>query len=82
MLRLDLARIALAALGVALIGAADAVPATTTPGSPNCAAPGYHQLDFWIGDWDTFETDSHGGPLIAHTHVAPIAQGCAIHELY
>ena len=58
-----------------------AVAATPTP--PNCsAAAEYHQLDFWIGDWDTFETDTPGGPSEARTHVDPIAQGCAIHELY
>ncbi len=58
-------------------------PATAMPPPPNCsAAAEYHQLDFWIGDWDTFETDSPGGPSEARTHVDPIAQGCAIHELY
>lgn len=41
----------------------------------------YHQLDFWIGDWDTFEADTLG-PSEARTHVDPIAQGCALHELY
>src|SRR4051794_32399363 len=81
-LRFIHARLALAALAIAFITAADAVPATTTPTSPHCAAPGYHLLDFWIGDWDTFESDDHGGPLIARAHVQPIAQGCAIHELY
>jgi len=81
-LRLKQRLIALMALGIVLITPADAVPATTTPGSPHCAAAEYHQLDFWIGDWDTFETDTHGGPLIARARVEPIAQGCAIHELY
>lgn len=58
-------------------------PAAITPVPPNCNdAAQYHQLDFWIGDWDTFETDSPGGPSIARTHVESIAQGCAIHELY
>lgn len=81
-LRLAQARIALAALGIAFITLADAVPASTTPASPHCSADGYRQLDFWIGDWDTFETDPHGGPLIARARVEPIAQGCALHELY
>jgi hypothetical protein len=81
-LRLTHARIAMAALGIAIISAADAIPATITPTSPNCSVTGYRQLDFWIGDWDTFETDPHGGPLIARARVTPIAEGCAIHELY
>jgi hypothetical protein len=60
-----------------------AAPAVATSPPPNCiAAAEYHQLDFWIGDWDTFETDTPGSSSIARTHVEPIAQGCAIHELY
>ena len=23
--------------------------------SPNCAGPGYRQLDFWVGDWNVFQ---------------------------
>ena len=23
-----------------------------------CASPEYHQFDFWIGDWDVFDSDS------------------------
>ena len=53
------------------------------PAAPFCDnVAQYHQLDFWIGDWDTFETDEPGGASIARTHVSPIAQGCALHELY
>jgi len=60
-----------------------AVAAAETPTQPGCsAAREYHQLDFWIGDWDTFESDTPNGPSVARTHVDPIAQGCAIHELY
>jgi hypothetical protein len=70
------------ALGVlfmshATVGSAAAAPATTA-----CGAAEYHQLDFWIGDWDTFETEGPRGPSEARTHVDPIAQGCAVHELY
>lgn len=81
-LRLKHLPIALAALGIVFIATAVAAPATTTPTSPHCSAVGYHQLDFWIGDWDTFETDGSGGPSVARARVEPIAQGCAIHELY
>lgn len=56
---------------------------TTTPAHPNCSsATEYHQLDFWIGDWDTFETDAPNGSSEARAHIDPIAQGCALHELY
>ena len=80
-LRLKRLRIALAALGIALIGPVMADPLAATPTSPHCSAE-YHQLDFWIGDWDTFEADAPGGPSIARARVEPIAQGCAIRELY
>lgn len=60
-----------------------ASPVTATPAPPNCTAvKEYHQLDFWIGDWDTFEIDNLGGPSIARARIEPIAQGCALHELY
>lgn len=83
-LRLKHLRVALAALGIVFIAPAEAVPATTSPQltSPHCSAAEYHQLDFWIGAWDTFETDAPGGPSVADARVEPIAQGCAIHELY
>jgi hypothetical protein len=75
-------RLALVSLGIALIDPAVSAPATPTPGSPQCSATEYHQLDFWIGDWNTFDTDVSGGPSIARARIDPIAQGCAIHELY
>jgi len=65
-----------------LIGRAEAAPPPVTPASAHCSAAQFHQMDFWIGDWDTFETDTPGGPSEARAHVDPIAQGCAIHELY
>lgn len=47
-----------------------------------CSAAEYHRLDFWIGDWDTFETEARNGPSVARARVEPIAMGCALHELY
>ena len=81
-LRLNRLRITSAALAIVFIAPAMAASETTTLTSPHCSAADYHQLDFWIGDWDTFETDAAGGSSIAHARVEPIAQGCAIHELY
>ena len=81
-LRLKHLRIASAALAIVFIAPAMAASGTTPLTSPHCSAAEYHQLDFWIGDWDTFETDAAAGPSIAHAGVGPIAQGCAIHELY
>src|SRR4051812_42110037 len=56
---------------------------SAAPTAPwGCSAPEYHLLDFWIGDWDTFDSDAPNGPSVARARVAPIALGCALHELY
>ena len=57
-----------------------AVEKSTTPACAGVAE--YHQLDFWIGDWDTFDSDTPKDPSVARAHVDAIAEGCAIHELY
>ncbi|HTD29291.1 MAG TPA: hypothetical protein VK660_07875 [Xanthomonadaceae bacterium] len=81
-LRLNYLQFALAAIGFTFITQAVASPAASKPVFPNCSAAEYHQMNFWIGDWDAFETDSPSGPSEARAHIDPIAQGCAIHELY
>lgn len=73
---------ALAVLGIAFIAPAVAIASAATPISPHCSAAEYRQFDFWIGDWDTFEADAPDGPSIARARVEPIAEGCAIRELY
>ena len=47
-----------------------------------CPDPEFRQFDFWLGDWDTFESDHSEPGSIARARVVPIAAGCAIHELY
>lgn len=62
-------------------GAADAKPAL----HHYCDDPVYHQLDFWIGDWDTIDMGDHPdgkGPSIAHAVITPVLDGCALHEKY
>lgn len=81
-LRLKSLQIAVAAIGFSFVAQAMANPAAAKSGYPNCSSAEYHGLNFWIGDWDTFDTDAPRGPVQARTHVDPIAQGCAIHELY
>ena len=72
---------ACAALSVAaLLQTASAQPAQ--PSSWGCSAAEYHLLDFWIGDWDTFDSDAPTGPSVARARVEPIALGCALHEFY
>ncbi|HTU67504.1 MAG TPA: hypothetical protein VMF52_16260 [Steroidobacteraceae bacterium] len=67
-----------AAMPIALTAAATSSPAN----SPLCTTAEYHQLDFWLGDWDTLDSESPTGPSIARARIEPIAQGCALHELY
>jgi hypothetical protein len=55
------------------------IPAHRTPG---CTEAERHQLDFWIGDWDTFEPEGAPGNSQARTHVDSVLAGCALHELY
>jgi hypothetical protein len=47
-----------------------------------CPDAEYRQFDFWLGDWDTFESDRSVPNSIARARVDPIAAGCAIRELY
>src|SRR5450755_963329 len=65
-----------------VLGAATQVLADPAPTSPpaGCNVPDYRQLDFWLGDWDTFDPDSTTS--VARAHVDLIAAGCAVHELY
>lgn len=76
--------IRLAQVGIAVLGAISAttVLAADTP-RPTCdEGSEYHQLNFWIGDWDTFETAAPTSSSIARAQVTAIAGGCAIYERY
>lgn len=53
--------------------------ATAAPS--RCDAPEYHRLDFWLGDWDTFNPDG-SGPSQARNRITAILDGCVIHERY
>jgi hypothetical protein len=76
----------LALITTILITATTAIATTAAPIAPQCTGAEYRQLDFWIGDWDTFEKDgpqtASQSPSIARAQIKPIAQGCALHELY
>jgi hypothetical protein len=69
------------ALTLAVLSAAQFSTAATPPPASLCNAAEYRQLDFWLGDWETFEIDD-AKTSIARTRVEVIAAGCAIHELY
>src|SRR5678809_316727 len=65
-----------------------AIPAESAPApvavtrTAGCTEPERHQLDFWLGDWDTFEPEGALGVSQARAHVTPVLAGCAVHELY
>ena len=56
-------------------------PPVASAAPAGCGAD-YHALDFWIGDWDTFESTDPDGAVIARARVEPIAGGCALRETY
>lgn len=67
--------------------AAQAKPATAAAAlaaaqAARCPDPEFRQFDFWLGDWDTFESDNSVPHSIARSRIDPIAAGCAIHQLY
>ena len=79
-LRFDQLRLTLIAICFALFAFASSSEAASVPATCNEAE--YRQFDFWVGDWDVFDTDAPTGPAQAHATVHYIAGGCAIHELY
>ena len=56
--------------------------AASTADAPSsaCAAPAYHQFDFWAGDWDVFDV---GSPIkTANARIDSILEGCVLREDY
>lgn len=56
-------------------------PAKTTSQPADCSAPEYHQLDFWIGDWDAYDVGAPNTP-VARAHVDRLLDGCVLKENY
>jgi ketosteroid isomerase-like protein len=46
-----------------------------------CSSSEYRQFDFWIGDWDVFDSD-HPAKQVARVHVDRILDGCVLREDY
>jgi hypothetical protein len=47
----------------------------------HCTAPQYHQFDFFLGDWDTYDV-ADSTKIVARNHVSRMLDGCAIREVY
>jgi hypothetical protein len=56
------------------------LPSPSSPRTAACVASPYREFDFWIGDWDVFES---GTPRpVAHVRVTRILGGCVLQEDY
>jgi hypothetical protein len=76
-----LAAITLAVSHVSANAAEQAATPTPAHRTPGCDERERHQLDFWIGDWDTFEAEEAPVQSEARAHVDAILAGCAVQEL-
>jgi hypothetical protein len=56
-------------------------PALAQAPAAECSAPEYRQLDFWVGDWDTYDM-ADTTKAVARNLVTSILGGCALHEDY
>lgn len=74
----------IAALAVPALAAPQQPAAPQAPATPPvapCAAPEFHQLDFWVGDWDLTWPAGGNGPAGTGTNrVEKILGGCVIQE--
>jgi len=80
-------RVAPAALGSAALlawGCATAAPpaplaAPAAPPGALCETAVHHQFDFWVGDWQVFDTLDHDA-LVGYDHVVKEADGCIVQQ--
>ena len=72
---------------VGILGLATTAPAegqtAASPGAhaKECASAEFRQLDFWLGDWDTFDMAAPN-KVVARNRVTRMVGGCAIREEY
>jgi hypothetical protein len=52
-----------------------------TAPAAQCSAAVYHQFDFFLGDWDTYDV-ADSTKIVARNHVTRMLDGCAIREVY
>ena len=74
-----LALIVLFLLTPAAIASSGRVASSDSP-QVHCASPEYREFDFWVGDWDVFETE--GATKVARVRVDRILDGCVLRERY
>ncbi len=45
---------------------------------PACSTEGHRQFDFWIGEWDVYDTKSD--TIVGHNHIKNILNSCVLEE--
>ena len=63
-----------------IFAAITAAAAPATPAKPPCAQAEFHQLDFWIGQWNVYEKDT--GKKSSTSRIEGVMGGCGIGEHY
>jgi hypothetical protein len=63
-----------------MMGAANCL-SQVAPKEAACAEPEYHQFDFFVGDWDAFDSEKPG-KMVARNRVESILEGCVVLEDY
>ena len=64
-------------IGLTLMGVPLAAGAASPPARA-CNSPSFRQFDFWVGEWDVFDTRT--GEPAGHSLVERLYDGCAIRE--
>ena len=66
-------------LNLAILIAAAAAAATPAPQQKSvCDGPQYHQLDFWIGEWNVFQASDN--TKVGTSRIESVMDGCGIGE--
>lgn len=78
LIRANLIVLALLAAAPALADTASAAAAQSA--RPDCSAPIYRRFDFWIGQWNVYDTAS--GRLYANSRIETVMAGCGVRENY
>ena len=68
------------AAGSAVASGAPLSGASGTGGHTGCSASAYRQFDFWLGDWDVFDSRNHAN--VARVHVTRTLDDCVLLEEY
>jgi len=68
----------IAAALFAMMQQGSAAPVVPTPRPSPCASEQYTALDFWVGDWNVYQTGSD--TQVATSRIEKVSNGCAIRE--